>query len=271
MKIKTFEDNRTFTEKTGWRPEDITDWPNMRISILSPEEETEKENRKKTPPAHHLFDIEFGSQDKGKEPELLFVETLFCYYWQFKNGKNYTNKELSRSFTVRKFCHHHEVEKSDLNKIILASYEIRHHLQTAWQSDRYRAEILQQIDLYLKERPAKVQSKGLPDLMEPNDLAKLNKLLLEKKYIKKTETGYQWTGIKHETARGKGLQLVALAKVCRPLLNDSETESKTLWQAWTTFYAHEMKYTVWTPGKVETMHDSYFRLFNFVNYSFRLS
>jgi len=270
MKLKTFEDKRTFTEKTGILPERFTDWPNYEISIVTPEEQTAREKRIKPPPDHHFFDIQTGSLDIGKAPEMVFMEVLFSYYWQFKNGKTYTNTELSRSFTVRKFCQHHEIEKADLNNLISASYEIAHHLQTAWQADRYRPEILQQIELYLKERPTKKQPKGLEQMFDNGDLQKLVNILLERKFITKEPDGYHWTGIESRNAKGRGLQLVTLADVCRPLYKGTSYTAKELNQAWTTFFNYKMAVTKWQDGEIEKMDNSYSRLFNFVRHTFSI-
>ncbi|NCC74331.1 MAG: hypothetical protein EOM06_13190 [Sphingobacteriia bacterium] len=234
MKLKTFEDKRTFTEKTGILPERFTDWPNYEISIVTPEEQTARENRIKPPPDHHFFDIQTGSLDIGKAPERVFMEALFSYYWQFKTNKIYNGKHLYK-FTVRDFCQHHEVEKNDLQKITLASYEVAHLYQSAWQTDRYRAEILQQIELYLKERPAKKPPKGLEQMFaDSNNLQRLVKLLKKHEYIIEKNGKHFWKRQDNEFA--------AMAKVCTPLLKPEHRENgRKLHIAWTDYFSHETK------------------------------
>lgn len=107
----------------------------------------------------------------------------------------------------------------------------------------------------------------LEQLFKKTDLVHLISLLKEKGFV--TTTG-KWQGIRHETANGRGLQLVALAVVCSDMYR-RKVDNKQLWQAWTSFFGYEMKYTTWTPGKIDQMYDEYFRLFNFVKHSFRLS
>lgn len=265
MKLKTFEDKRTFEQKTGWRPEDVTDWPNFRVYIPTPEETADRQSRIKPPPEHHYFDIEVTGQDKGKEPELLFMEALFCYYWQFKNGKRHSNKELSRNFTVRKFCQHHEIEKKDLHNLTLASFEVAHLYQSAWQADRYRNEILQQIDLYLKTTaaPEKIDLPGM--FADSNDLPKLVKLLKRKKFITETDGKLYWNF--------KGVEFAAMIKVCLPLLKPKHRKNGAkLRIAWTDYFSHREKERICSPQyfKTDKEHEIYKHLetFSFIEKHF---
>jgi hypothetical protein len=236
MKLKTFADKRTFTEKTGIRPEDMAGRP--AVYTVTPEEQADREKRIKPPPERHIFDIEISSLDNGKEPERLFIEALFCYYFQFKNAKTYSGKHLYK-FTVREFCQHHEIERADLNKIISASFDVWHTYQKAWQADRYRPEILQQIQLYLKERPAKAKPPAnLQDMFRSQ--AKFKKLcseLLQRKLATSDGEKYGWNGTK---PRGAKKELAAVAKVCGMAgLYKKEYQAKELYQAWTTFFSFE--------------------------------
>ncbi|NCC74181.1 MAG: hypothetical protein EOM06_12370 [Sphingobacteriia bacterium] len=119
---------------------------------------------------------------------------------------------------------------------------------------------------YITKEPEK-PAITLETLFKKNDLVKLVLLLKEHGFV---DANTKWQGIRHETATGKGLQLVALAVVCSDMYR-RKVDNKQLWQAWTTYFGYEMKYTTWTPGKIEQMYDEYFRLFNFVKHSFRLS
>lgn len=144
----------------------------------------------------------------------------------------------------------------------------------------YKAEIrtaiekmlIELLDVYSKieyqKPPKEKQLLSLEDIFsDKNHLKKLVELLESKGFVKIENGSPLWTGIVSDTARGKGLQLVALSEGCRTFYN-REVDNKQLWQAWTTYFSENTQYTVWTPGKIAGMSDSYARLFNFIRHSF---
>lgn len=111
----------------------------------------------------------------------------------------------------------------------------------------------------------------LEGLFTHSDLQKLIQLLLDKKFIKRYDEGYKWTGIKDDKAKGIKLQIVALAEVCRPLYIKKEYFDKELHEAWTSFFRFKTSGTIWTKGKASTIADDYIRIFNFIKHSFRIN
>lgn len=122
----------------------------------------------------------------------------------------------------------------------------------------------------------KPEPEKLPTLeaifQDQNHLKKLVELLTERGFAKVQAGRLTWTGIENgsETDRGRGLQLVALSKVCKPLYKTEVFTAKDLNQAWTKSFNYKMSAVKWQAGEVEKISDSYLRLFTFINHSFRI-
>lgn len=121
---------------------------------------------------------------------------------------------------------------------------------------------------FFEKAKPKTEAKALPDLAaifaDKNNLVKLVKLLKENNFVSEEAGRFFWTGIDHETARGKGLQLVALAEVCGRFYKTTYN-AKELNHAWTKYFNYKMAAVKWQDGeKDKHISDSYLRLFNFV-------
>lgn len=149
-------------------------------------------------------------------------------------------------------------------------YDLLPLMRDQWKTETGRISLIEDIVKSMETRPPKKANVSLEQMFDSNDLKKLVNLLLERKFITKEPDGYHWTGIESRNAKGRGLQLVALAKVCRPLYRSREYKQKDIWQAWTSYFHNKTRYTVWTPKKVETINETYFLLFNSIKHSFSI-
>jgi hypothetical protein len=103
----------------------------------------------------------------------------------------------------------------------------------------------------------------LPELFAHDwQLSKLVDLLTANGFVQITKSGSrQWTGIKHETARGRGLQLVALSYVCQPFYKKTTYQQQELHHAWTTYFNYKVTRENWTEVKRPPEDSQYHRLF----------
>jgi hypothetical protein len=263
MKIKTFTDKRNLWQKTGMLPEDVANRPF--IHTVSKTEQAEREKRKLPEPRHHYFDIEVTPRDGDKPPEILFCEQLFLFYWQFKHER--LTGELWHNFTVRNFCRHHEVSKTDLPSIITASYELRQYIQKAFEVDKYRPEVLQQIELHLKNNAHSAkQADSLPDIFrDVEEFERIIKIVCANGFAVKKGSQYHWTGAKINSAsRGKGRQLVGLSEVCRKYYKRDKLTAKELNHLWTKFFNYKMSANNWQPQQAINFLDFYTAIFDFI-------
>jgi hypothetical protein len=147
MKLKTYFDDRTFEEQTGFTHKEL-------LAALQGKKNGENEINQqgiiKPEPAHHFFDVlkQFPKINQIHE----FVRKLFRLYYLHRTLPYPPDDmgELAWGFSVELFCKHHVVEKSDFDKIVLESYNLLESEKREWQVDKYRSEILEQIELYLK-------------------------------------------------------------------------------------------------------------------------
>jgi len=247
MKIKTYQDNRTFEEVTGRRIEEETNKGS--VYIVTPEEEKRRQARIKPEPPHHVFDIELkpGTPARvGEIPaeEFLFVSLLFFYYSQSKKyWRHESNQELKTKFSVPNFLRHHEVTgKKDIDRIkeisFLIGYSIGH--DKGAEVDKLRPEIFSQLDLYLlhKPTPQAPPPAGLESIFsDSQNLTKLVKLLKDKNFVSEEAGRLYWTNGK----RGFGVEFAAMTKVCMPLISEKNHRPKILHKAWTNYFSHKSK------------------------------
>lgn len=107
--------------------------------------------------------------------------------------------------------------------------------------------------------------------LDSQSLKKLVELLIERKFVSMEAGRLTWTGIEHETARGRGYQLIALSEVCRPLYFKNKYQAKELHAAWTSYFDYPMDVNNWQPSLKQKIltRTSYFNLFTFVRHSLK--
>jgi hypothetical protein len=145
--------------------------------------------------------------------------------------------------------------------------------------EKYKAwsHIFETPDIYSKtfERIYAKAGEELPQLKDifsdSQNLEKLVELLIEKKYVSNEAGRLTWTGIEHETARGRGYQMIALSEVCRPLYVKKEYQAKELHSAWTSYFNFDIAVNNWQPSLKHKISDSYFKLFSFVRHSLKFN
>jgi len=129
----------------------------------------------------------------------------------------------------------------------------------------------------INKRIAELTKPPKPDInleaifTDKKDLEKLVKLLIGKNFVTEKNGSYLWTGREDEKAKGRGLQLVALAEVCKPLYKLKKYNGKDLYEAWTKYFNYKYHENQFTPGQIKIhITDSYKRLFNFILHSFNI-
>jgi hypothetical protein len=123
-----------------------------------------------------------------------------------------------------------------------------------------------------KNAPPSIITLSLENIFsDSQNLEKLVELLIEKKYVSNEAGRLTWTGIEHETARGRGYQLIALSEVCRPLYVKKEYQAKELHSAWTSYFNFDIAVNNWQPSLKHKISDSYFKLFSFVRHSLKFN
>jgi len=159
MNLKTYQDSRTFEEKTGLNYKEL-------LTALKGDKTGDNSTDQKDikpEPDHHFFDVlqEFPKINHIQE----FVRKLFCLYFLHKTlpFPPADMEEIAWGFSVEQFCKHHEVEKRDFDKIASESYTLLEIEKREWQVDKFRDEVLKQVELYLK---SKENIKELPPMQE---------------------------------------------------------------------------------------------------------
>jgi hypothetical protein len=107
----------------------------------------------------------------------------------------------------------------------------------------------------------------LEDIIEINHLNKLVELLKEKEFVKVEESSsIKWTGIKHEQAKGRGLQFVALTDICKPLYKKNKYTEREIYKAWTKYFNFKISENMFSESKRPVPDSIYHKLFlNLIN------
>jgi hypothetical protein len=144
--------------------------------------------------------------------------------------------------------------------------------ETIWLNMELIGQLWSKSELLIKYRSVllnvdKVKKKPLPTLEDIfSDKKKLKKpveVLIAKGFVERRESGsLLWTGIKHDQARGRKLQLVALSDICKPFYIKTDYEQKELHHAWTTYFNFELAQNMFSKEKRQPEDSQYHRLFN---------
>lgn len=178
MKIKTYKDDRTL-----WEFLDHVEYNTGKYlqKDIYPKGEQYDELIAKAP-KRNCLDIQLMDDNKSTDAEL-FTKTLFYYYWLIEglNGSlpydPKTTRELPENFTVEAFCRHHEVISDDLEDIKMASlFRSQRDFKNNYNVDDYRAEILEQVEIYIKGLPKTKTINQIPDLPEPGQASQVNQV-----------------------------------------------------------------------------------------------
>jgi hypothetical protein len=154
MKLQTYIDSRDLIDHLAFKHYYIKREEKFgRYHRTMPHDESFDEIRAKMP-KRNIFDIE---ADKSVPDVELFTFELFSIYtliknetWDHLDFDPEVSRELADKFNVLDYCKHHQVERSDLQAIEAASYKISNVLISSLKFDKYRSEILLQIELYLR-------------------------------------------------------------------------------------------------------------------------
>lgn len=159
MKLITYTDTRTFDDFQHRKWIDIQrEIKHGNYQKTAPYTNEENAIIDKAP-SRHCFAIE-RPQDCKKSDAELFTEALFWNYWMVETAniklpydRPEIETELAETFTVESFCEYHGVTKNDFEAIKLAAlFRSQPHHRQAWQVDKFRDEVLKQVELYLRSK-----------------------------------------------------------------------------------------------------------------------
>jgi hypothetical protein len=146
-----------------------------------------------------------------------------------------------------------------LDSVLLNSGSYKPEIRTEIEKFLFN---LRDIYLKIKQPQSKKQPLNLEDIFSnKRHLDSLVKVLEEKKFITIENGSPRWTGINHDKARGKGLQLVVLSEVCRPKYKRDNYQAKELNEAWTEYFNYKMSPVKWQPGGRPADGSVYHQLF----------
>jgi hypothetical protein len=259
MKVKYWTDTRTLEEFTGRTKAEIE------AALAAPQPgrrfTPEQENRQKTEPEHHKYDIQ---KTPGVPVEESLVFRLFYLYGQLKAYRE--------RFSLVDFMRHHEIEtRAAIARLKTISFKI------GWQAgfneglkvDVYRSEIFEQMELALQHKAKPEPEKPTLEAMfaDKKHLVKLVEELTAKGFCNTQNGSLTWTGIKHHSAKTPKSQLIALAYALADSYKYKKAYTqKELWQAWTEYFNITIAQNMFSEAKRPAPYSDYYSIFaNLIN------
>lgn len=210
------------------------------------------------------------------EPKIENELLLFYYSYQVKvnvASSIYTFKNKTQFLSIPSLIEFIKLEKTkpvklhyqfnELEREILPNFH-DYYKQINFETTITYYKFLDQLETILRKKTI-IDLEPLPrleDIFQKNDLDRIVSMLKEKCFATEIENQLTWTGIKHDSAKGVGYQLVALSQVCEKYYKRKNYQAKELHHAWTTYFHFDIKETNFKPST--PISDSYKRLFNFI-------